>query len=477
MKIQLLFALLLIAAALLSCNDSHDHAGPAKVTSITLNETLESLAPEGTFQLSVTEVLPANAADKTVTWSSVPTSVATVDQTGLVTVLPTAPDGETATITATANGGSGVTATCAITVAHVKVTSITLNQTTASLAPGETLQLSTTSVLPNNATNKNVTWSSIPTTVATVDQTGLVTVLPTAPDGEIATITATANDGSGVTATCAITVAYHVTSITLDRTAISLVAGGSRPLTVLTVSPGNAANRNVTWSSSPSSVATVNSSTGVVTSAAGATVGQTATITATAADGGGATASCTVTIAAVPTNGVLINGLVWATCNVDAVGTFAAAPEAMGMFYQWNRNVAWATTGTVTGWNSFEDTGDFWTAANDPCPAGWRVPTHAEQTTLFVSSMVDKVWTSMNSVNGYTFTDITSGISIFFPAVGYRYITDGNLNKAGEYGRYWSSSVNPQNSIVWYLQFTATGAHQLSNTIRSYGFPVRCVRQ
>ena len=88
---------------------------------------------------------------------------------------------------------------------------------------------------------------------------------------------------------------------------------------------------------------------------------------------------------------VLINGVRWATRNVDAPGTFAASPESAGMFYQWNRRKAWAATGEkVPGWppnwdgwegwswNHTNPGATTWEVSNDPSPAGYRVPTYAE---------------------------------------------------------------------------------------------------
>jgi uncharacterized protein YjdB len=84
-----------------------------KVSSISLNKTSANLAIGGTVELSVSNVSPSDAVDKTVTWSSDKTSVATVDaSTGVVTAKAAG----TATITATANDGSGTTATCSVTV-------------------------------------------------------------------------------------------------------------------------------------------------------------------------------------------------------------------------------------------------------------------------------------------------------------------------------------------------------------------------
>ena len=85
---------------------------PKKVSSISLNKTSASLAIGGTVELSVSNVSPSDAVDKTVTWSSSNSSVASVNATGVVTAVAEG----TATITATANDGSGKTATCSVTV-------------------------------------------------------------------------------------------------------------------------------------------------------------------------------------------------------------------------------------------------------------------------------------------------------------------------------------------------------------------------
>ena len=86
---------------------------PKKVSSITLNKSSINLTIGSTQTLSVSSVAPADAVDKSVTWSSNATSVATVDPT---TGKVTAEAEGTATITATANDGSGTTATCSVTV-------------------------------------------------------------------------------------------------------------------------------------------------------------------------------------------------------------------------------------------------------------------------------------------------------------------------------------------------------------------------
>ena len=116
--------------------------------------------------------------------------------------------------------------------------------------------------------------------------------------------------------------------------------------------------------------------------------------------------------------GVVINGVKWATRNVDAPGTFTDNPEDTGMFYQWNRKKAWSATGAVTDWDTIYPIGtNTWTKANDPSPVGWRVPTLAEIETLLDSDKVSNVWTTQNGVNGRKFTDKVTGAFIFLPAL------------------------------------------------------------
>ena len=167
---------------------------------------------------------------------------------------------------------------------NYKVTGVSLDKTTLNLNPGKEGTLTAT-ITPDNATNQNVTWKSSDTKVATVDN-GLVTAVA---EGT-ATITVTTEDGSK-TARCTVTVTtatVPVTGVTLDPTSLTLDVNQTATLTA-TITPSNATNQNVTWTSDNPSVATV--SGGVVTAVA---PGE-ATITATTADGGFA-ATCTVTV-------------------------------------------------------------------------------------------------------------------------------------------------------------------------------------
>ena len=161
----------------------------------------------------------------------------------------------------------------------VPATGITLNYSTLSLAVGGSVALTAT-LTPENATDA-VVWSSNNTEIAEVSNNGTVTAKA------LGTATITATVGS-YTATCEVTVAVPVTGVTLDKETMNLTAGSTGTLTA-TITPANATNQNLTWTSDNEEVATV--SDGVVSAVAAGT----AHITVTTADGG-KTATCVVTV-------------------------------------------------------------------------------------------------------------------------------------------------------------------------------------
>jgi uncharacterized protein (TIGR02145 family) len=183
-----------------------------------------------------------------------------------------------------------------------------------------------------------------------------------------------------------------------------------------------------------------------------------------------------------PEQGVEINGVVWATRNVDAVGTFAAKPEDPGMFYQWNRKKAWPSTGaTVPGWDATNSTGATWETANDPCPNGWRMPIREEIEKLIDTKKVNDEWILVNGVSGRRFIDQTTSRSIFFPAVGLRSYDEGELFYAGLVGYYWSSTdyysgTDMNGTNAYALSFSGVYTSPNSNAHFPYGLSVRCVK-
>ena len=264
---------------------------PVMVTGITLNSTSATIYPGDDLQLTAT-VSPSNATNKAVTWRSSNTAVATVDATGKVTAKAVG----SCSITATATDGSGKSASCAITVAPILATSVSLNRTSASIDPGQTVQLTAT-VLPANVTNNAVTWRSSNTTVATVDQNGKVT----GKTPGSCTITCTTADGSNKTATCAITVKpYLATSITLENDEMEVFVGDTVQMHA-TVLPAEA-SQVLNWTSSKRTVATIDSNGQLIAVGEGMTV-----VVVSTTDGTNLNATGIVTVKPVKATGISLS--------------------------------------------------------------------------------------------------------------------------------------------------------------------------
>ena len=302
---------------------------PIPVSGVSLSQTELSLVKGATATLTAT-VVPSDATNQKVTWSSNNTAVATVEN-GTVTAVSAG----NATITVTTEDGN-YTARCEVTVT-VPVTGVTLSQTELSLVKGATATLSAT-VVPADATNKKVTWSSTNTAVATVEN-GTVTAV----SGGNATITVTTEDGNH-TATCEVTVTVSATGITLSQTELSLAKGATATLRA-TVVPSDATNQRVTWRSTNTSVATVEN--GTVTAVSGGN----ATITLTTEDGNH-TATCEVTVTVSATGITLSQTELPLVKGATATLRATVVPsDATNQKVRWSSNntaVATVENGTVT---------------------------------------------------------------------------------------------------------------------------------
>ncbi|GEM_PF-5211800 len=264
-----------LACGFAACGGEEDTGIP--VASVGFNKNVLELEVGETYKLNAT-VLPSNATDKTLIWSSSDSDVASVSD-GLITARK---EGE-AEITAKSGNKQAV---CTVTVkpetdVTVPVTSVTLNQSVYTLAIGASYTLIPT-VLPANATDRQVKWSSSNEKTVTVSDRGVIQAIA---EGT-STIKA---EAGGKSATCAVTVEktiVAVTEVTLDRTSLTLKVNETFTLSA-TVAPENATDKAVKWTTSDSGIVRV--SNGTVTS-----VGEgTAKITAAA---GGKSASCTVTV-------------------------------------------------------------------------------------------------------------------------------------------------------------------------------------
>ena len=274
-----------------------------------------------TRELAAT-VLPDNARNKNVTWQSLEPTVASVDENGVVTALSAG----TARIVAITEDG-GFTDECSVTVtAPILVTGVSLDKSELTLEIDDYAYLTAT-VTPDNPKNPNVAWASSDEGVATVSQSGEVKAL----SAGSATITVTTEDG-GFAASCVVTVnpRIAVTGVTLDQSALTLPMGASATL-VATVSPENAYNPAIAWSSSDDAVATVDANGKVTMKAKGA-----ATITVTTNDGG-FTASCAVSTPTAVT-GIRLNkkALILRPGSSNAVSATLFPENATNETVRWN---------------------------------------------------------------------------------------------------------------------------------------------
>ena len=144
--------------------------------------------------------------------------------------------------------------------------------------------------------------------------------------------------------------------------------------------------------------------------------------------------------------GVVINGVRWATRNVCILsGAFAENPESNGGLFTWER-------------------------ARTVCPQGWRLPTDREFESLNNVNTRSE-WTTLNGVNGRLFSSGRN--QVFFPAAGMRNRSDDVINSRGIVGFYWSSTRS-SDSDAWGFTFYGTN-NRITSGRRAWLYSVRCV--
>ena len=393
-------------------------------------------------------------------------------------------------------------------VVDVKVTGVSLDKSSASLTEGETLTLTAT-VAPGDATNKNTTWSSSDSKVATV-QSGLVTAV----SAGTAVVTVTTVDG-GKQASCAISVTPKhrpVTGLNLKPKAVTIHVDEVTTMSA-TIIPEDASNKNVFWDTSDMYVAYVDENGNVVGVLPGV-----ATITAISEDGLFSD-TCEVTVIRdVPEGAVdlgLIN-LMWASCNLGA-----SKPEEYGDYYEWGNAEtmyeggpqapsSWKKEGGYR-WSNYKywvsgssnmdlkmskycstKGSSYWGGSGDPdnklvlepeddaaivkLGNGWRMPTLDDYNYLFANC--DTEWTSLNGVAGVKLTSRIAGYTdkwIFFPASGRM---DGtNVEYSGSSIYYWTSSLSVDTPSHAYGLVNVFDQYGVFSMPRYMGFTIRPVHE
>lgn len=466
-----------------SCEVTVNKKSVVSVTSISLDKTSLDMNIGETAQLTAT-VLPENATDKSVTWSSSAPRVVSVSAGGLLV----AQSAGQAVITAEAGG---LTATCAVTVTSggsggTTITSASVNPSTLNLQVNE--EKTVTLVMDPADAEVTIWWESTNVYIANVQMISKTQAKVTGVSVGQTTITVHAGDK---TATCAVTVAddsgtsIPVESVSLNKTELTLQVGQQFQL-VATVLPENATNKEVVWSSSVQSSKLYLDANGMVSGLAECE----ATVTVRCKANAYISASCKVTVTGGGSSGGdeeavdlgLPSGLKWRSMNVGA-----SKPEDYGNYYAWGET----STKASYSWDNYKyghsqngefskyDTGPYADnkkvlEAEDDAAAvnlgnGWRMATYSEWKELREKCTWE--WKTSNGVNGMQVTGPNKK-NIFLPAAGY--YNPGITNK-GSYGSYWTSTLGGVQGMADAVDFISSG-WDIAVIARCHGGSIRPVK-
>ena len=225
------------------------------VSSLTVTSATSSITSFGSTMQMNTEVLPANASDKSVSWDVSDNSIATISTSGVLTAVSAG----VVTVSAVANDGSGISGSKEISITNY-VTSISITPDT-DIIDEPFASIDFDAVLePADATNSEVEWSVNYASKATINQDGVLT----AKDNSLGyvTITCKALDGSGVEATHNVTITNQdegipVTSIEITAPKYTIDTDGETLQMTPAIEPANATNQSIIWSVGNPDVMTV----------------------------------------------------------------------------------------------------------------------------------------------------------------------------------------------------------------------------
>lgn len=474
------------------------------VTSVTVTPSSYSVEGRvGNTKKLTAKVLPSNATDKTVTWKSSNTAVATVSSDGTVTCKGLG----TATITATADGVEGK---CTAKYEPVKVTGVRIQPSTVNetVSIGATKKL-TAIIEPEDATDKTVTWKSNNQAVVTVSSDGTITCKGV---GEAAILVTASNNK---TATCNVT--YNkvpVTSVRITKAGLFFNSIGQTYKLKAEVEPSNATYKDVTWYSTNTSVATVDYN-GVVTCKGFGT----ATITATA---DGHSHGCIVmsnqSYLVDPCRNMYlykqIGNQVWMTQNMrcNIYDTQSERPNATIETYSYKNSHSatyvpycvdasirdnWSssvcadklsdlqvnTLGYLYNWEAAVGTLDYTSSFSSRrqgiCPNGWHVPTDEEYRTLFnyvgKAQAAKKLRTTSGWCNGINGTD-----DYAFSVLPAGYASGNQIFYVGRDSYLTTATTSSQSGYTWTINFSRNSDNECEYFIESLpknnAYGVRCIK-
>ena len=187
----------------------------------------------------------------------------------------------------------------------------------------------------------------------------------------------------------------------------------------------------------------------------------------------------------VPEEGVLIGSTVWAACNVGDFGTFAESPYHAGKLYRFNDATAYTANPLFPAWNPAAPS-ETWLPENNPCPAGWRLPTANE-----IYALVKSGYRYDETLNGFFFgrnsesaTREDSKGCVFLPAGGF--IKNGKVEELFSSGCYWvdnGCTIDGESVYYQYMQFSGNSESSQAEYVSintyniQYAFSIRCVKE
>ena len=354
-------------------------------TGLTLNRSELALV-KGTSAALIPTMLPANVNNRAVAWKSSDEAVATVDANGVVTAVAAS---GTATITATAKDGSGVSAACAVTAEEVPVKTVTVTPRRLVLQDGDASEPLLAVIDPSTAANTSVTWRSSNNHVASVTD-GVVTAVGV---GEAEIIVTTADGGKSDV--CYVTVVPKpVEQITLSKSSIDVFFRETEKRTqtlTATVTPGDATDPGILWTSSNETVATVvgnhDGTAAVTLHAAGSAV-----ITATSASNSSVSAVCPVTVRATKVASIHLDKSVLELDPLEDAALTATLTSDSDNFDPDNTAVAWFSSNETVA--TVDSIGRVTAVA-----AGNAVITARTDDGGFVATCVVRVWQKVTGVS------------------------------------------------------------------------------
>ncbi len=348
----------------------------------------------------------------------------------------------------------------------VAVTGVTLDKPAIVLAPGQTATLAA-DITPSNATDKTVTWTSSDPAVASIDSKGEVLAHKLGST----TITVTTTDG-GHEASCGVEVAISVTGVSLNKTALSLAEGGSETL-VATVTPEEAINKEVIWTSSDKTVATVVDGTVKALSEGNAT------ITVKTVDGGFED-HCEVTVT-VENITHPFGDIYFRTADIKTIGSqtwsdvviatrclkndFDGGSLENGYKVDCRQNPGY---GHMFSWEAVNQFGESLCPANQ----GWRVPSLED----FIA--LDE---ELTGYPGGGVRQFPADRDLFINEWGATYggyAHGENMYSTGSWGRYWSGTGHGALPAVGHALYVKKDGevNSIDYGDKMYGLMLRCVK-